>query len=1339
MKNTILAAAAALLLPFGAQAGEIAAGSTPRSINYQGRLERDNAPITGTIHLYFRVFNSLTGTGPGACGAVSQPCLWQSPEITVEATQGVFSATLEFTEAQLLYVFSGSSQKYLEVQVESDVLAPREPINSVIYAMVAKKLEDGASVSVTTLTANYQVLLATAAASKVGIGTNNPSQKLTINGSILLEGAASQLCFQSDGTCMTSANTGTAIGGVTSPGASIIESANTDGAIGPMTFRTSKVERMRIQDSSLDGRVGIGTAAIAGPMGTLDVSGAVYIGDEGLYDRDDAEVNVKEDLAVEGGNVRGVGSNYISIGETPDTIIAGTNGANRLWLTSAGNLGAGVSAPASERVYASGNIRATAGVRGSDVSLGAYSNTWTGLSNEVRAADATDLLLQQSNPYFVGIGTNTPREKLHVRGTVLADYGVKASTALFTSNVSVNGDFTANGHNKNVYLTSTTIYGTLNVSGGVASAAGFPAYVASSNTFTGQNTFMNQLQVSSDIVTVNRMGAAVTDFDFPGSRYLQVGDDKVEYSAQDTSAYLVGGSGANAKLQFYRGPTQAAVLQTQGGRNLAVVVEGQARTLTDAYYHRIQNAALWVSTGYASTPGIFVSSVMGNVGMGTAVMDPNWKLTVEGNLRISTASSPGQNYGIIFADGTMLNTAGGGSAQAISNNSDAVIQSDADQSGSGNVLLRAGSLDGMILNSGGNIGIGTVNPISKLNVRGGDLVLGTPALPPYNTNGIEDLLIAGNTVFDGALIQRSAAAVELSNLIVANSVYLSTATGARAVIGGPTLTADANTALYVNGGDLNLDTGYGLSVNETAPLGHYLRGAGAAGGNRYVPSPMIATDIPASIARTTTTITLTSPLTGSGDLSANRTFSIPGLTDLGTANYVVGSNAAANAWEYKQITGAASEIDVTHSAGGIEIGIVNPLIVGKGGTGLAALAQGALLYGNGGNPLSVLTKDTNATRYLSNTGTSNDPAWAQVNMGNGVTGTLAVGNGGTGATTLTGVLRGNGALAVDAMTGTASRIIMWNATGNGIVNSNVIDDGSTLNVTTRRIINVVDPSGNQDAATKAYVDSQIGGVTGVVWHRNGDSISGSNSVGSTNLADIQVITNNTNRIYVTGSGNVGVGANTGPDATLHVTGGACFDTNTICTDPGAGNVDVAGNINTTGKVKEGGNDLVPAGAIIMWTGASCPSGWTEYTAGQGRFIVAIPTGGTVQGTWGTANTDVEALNFTPAGTVGAPTFTGNSNTTSSVADHSHGGNTGNESAHTHSIATGNTYAVTGTATAGNTATTGAGSAHAHTIGADGGHSHTVTPTGSVSAPAFTGTSGSLTDMPYIQLRLCQKS
>lgn len=64
-------------------------------------------------------------------------------------------------------------------------------------------------------------------------------------------------------------------------------------------------------------------------------------------------------------------------------------------------------------------------------------------------------------------------------------------------------------------------------------------------------------------------------------------------------------------------------------------------------------------------------------------------------------------------------------------------------------------------------------------------------------------------------------------------------------------------------------------------------------------------------------------------------------------------------------------------------------------------AQGDLLYASGATALAALAKDANATRYLANTGTSNNPAWAQVNLTNGVTGTLPVASGGTNLTAAT--------------------------------------------------------------------------------------------------------------------------------------------------------------------------------------------------------------------------------------------------------------------------------------------------------------------------------------------------
>lgn len=128
---------------------------------------------------------------------------------------------------------------------------------------------------------------------------------------------------------------------------------------------------------------------------------------------------------------------------------------------------------------------------------------------------------------------------------------------------------------------------------------------------------------------------------------------------------------------------------------------------------------------------------------------------------------------------------------------------------------------------------------------------------------------------------------------------------------------------------------------------------------------------------------------------------IAGLT---TANNGVLITSGAGVPSISSTLPSAVQSNIT-TVGTVTSGTWNATAIGVqyGGTGLNSVAQGDVLYGSALNTISALAKNTSATRYLSNTGTSNNPAWAQINLANGVTGNLPVTNlnSGTGASSTT--------------------------------------------------------------------------------------------------------------------------------------------------------------------------------------------------------------------------------------------------------------------------------------------------------------------------------------------------
>lgn len=136
-------------------------------------------------------------------------------------------------------------------------------------------------------------------------------------------------------------------------------------------------------------------------------------------------------------------------------------------------------------------------------------------------------------------------------------------------------------------------------------------------------------------------------------------------------------------------------------------------------------------------------------------------------------------------------------------------------------------------------------------------------------------------------------------------------------------------------------------------------------------------------------------LTANGILYASSTTAFSLIT---SANNGVLITSAGGVPSISSTLPNAVQLNIT-SVGTIGAGTWNGGVIGivYGGTNLNSYTQGDLIYASATNTLTQLAKNTSATRYLANTGTSNNPNWDQINLTNGVTGALPAANGGIGS------------------------------------------------------------------------------------------------------------------------------------------------------------------------------------------------------------------------------------------------------------------------------------------------------------------------------------------------------
>ena len=139
--------------------------------------------------------------------------------------------------------------------------------------------------------------------------------------------------------------------------------------------------------------------------------------------------------------------------------------------------------------------------------------------------------------------------------------------------------------------------------------------------------------------------------------------------------------------------------------------------------------------------------------------------------------------------------------------------------------------------------------------------------------------------------------------------------------------------------------------------------------------------------------------------------------------------------------------------------------------------QGDIVIASGANSPIRLAKSTTSTQYLANTGTSNAPAWNEVALDTGVSATLPVGNGGTGATSLTanGALIGNGTSAIASVDMSTKGGLL---AGDGSGNPSVLAIGGTadyvLTVDSGETTGMKWAAGGATAPAKVMAYGQLG-------------------------------------------------------------------------------------------------------------------------------------------------------------------------------------------------------------------------------------------------------------------------